>query len=185
MTEARRRRDGAMIAFLSLLPIRRRAFCNIELERHVDPLPPFRITVDADLSKTRIVWTAVPPAELTPVLDDYLRHVRPFLAGRSPQPDSALWLNDHGRRLAPNTMTGRITSATSKNLGTAVSPHFFRDAAATTLCTESPEAARAVRDVLGHKGFDTVDRHYNHAKMIDASRRYAGMLVKLEKGKPE
>lgn len=185
LSEARRRRDGAMIAVLSLLPIRRRAFCNIQLGRHVEPLPPFRITVDAELSKTGAVWTAVPPNELIPILDDYLRHVRPFLADRSQESDPALWLNDHGRRLAPNTMTGRITAATRKNLGTAVSPHLFRDAAATTLVTESPEAARAVRDILGHKGFDTVDKHYNHARMIDASRRYAGMLVKLEKGKPE
>jgi integrase/recombinase XerD len=177
LSEARSRRDGAMIAVLSLLPIRRRAFCNIELGRNVDLHPPFRITVDPDLSKTGTLWTALIPVELVPVLDDYLRYVRPFLAGRSVHHDPALWLNDHGRRLAPNTMTGRITAATKKSLGVAISPHLFRDAAATTMVTQSPQAARAVRDILGHKGFDIVDKHYNHAKMIDASRLYAGMLA--------
>ncbi len=174
--EARKRRDGAMVAVLALMPLRRRAFCGIELGRHLDPLPPYRITVDPGLSKTGAVWSAELPAVLAPVLDDYLRHVRPYLASRSSSPDSALWLNDYGRRLAPNTMTDRISAVTRRTLGVAISPHLFRDAAATTVTSESPKDARTVRDILGHKGFATMDRHYNHAKMIEASRRYAAMM---------
>lgn len=180
LREARRRRDGAMIATLSLLPIRRNAFCNLELGTNVDPYSTYRVTVDADLSKTGRVRSALPPVELISILDDYLHHVRPFLASRARLPDSTLWLNDRGQRLAPNTMTGRITTATRQALGIAVSPHLFRDAAATTLTTQSPKDARAIREILGHSGFDTVDRHYNHAKMIDASRRYAGILTSLK-----
>jgi integrase/recombinase XerD len=82
-------------------------------------------------------------------------------------------------------MTGRISEATRRQLGVAVSPHLFRDAAATTMTSQSPRDARAIRDLLGHKGFDTVDKHYNHAKMIDASRHYARMLVAKMSGGPE
>lgn len=184
LTAARRRRNGVMIAVLSLLPIRRNAFCNIELDRHVDPGPPFRITVDADLSKTGVPWSAECPDVLHPLLIDYLQNVRPYLARRSAGDDRALWLNDQGKRFAPNTMTACISDATRRQLGVAISPHLFRDAAATTMASKSPGDARAVRDLLGHKGFDVVDKHYNHAKMIDASRLYARLVTGQRKGRP-
>ena len=62
----------------------------------------------------------------------------------------------------------RIGTLTLQMTGKRVPPHFFRDAAATTLARMSPQSARLIRPVLAHAGFKTAERHYIHARTIDA-----------------
>ena len=62
-----------------------------------------------------------------------------------------------------------------------VTPHFFRDCAATTLAYDSPDSARLTRGLLGHTNFRTGEKHYNQAKGIEAGRRYADVLAGLTK----
>lgn len=176
LSAARQRRDGAMVAVLSLLPQRRLTYCNLEIGRHFCGSWPYEIHVTPDISKTGMAWSARVPTDLEPVLADYLTFVRPCLAARSRVPDCALWLNDHGVRLAPNTMTGRITEATRRVLGVGISPHLFRDAAATTLVFEDPANSQVVRPLLDHRYFSTAERHYMHTNSLDAGRRYATMM---------
>ena len=59
-------------------------------------------------------------------------------------------------------------------------PHFFRDAAATTLAQISPESARLIRPILAHSGFGTAERHYIHAGSIEAGRDYAAVIRRMK-----
>lgn len=77
----------------------------------------------------------------------------------------------------------RIGDLTLKLTGKRVSPHLFRDCAATTLARLSPESARLIRPVLSHSGFRTAERHYIHAQTIDAGRDYAAVVQRLKKGR--
>ncbi len=61
--------------------------------------------------------------------------------------------------------------------GTRVPPHFFRDAAVTTLTRISPRAAQLIPCVLGHKGPGTAEKHYIHAQTIEAGRAYVALLA--------
>lgn len=178
ITQAHDRRDGALIAFLIVLPLRRRACVNIEIGRHLLGDGPWHLTLPGALNKTGTVWSAVVPDLLDPIIEDYLTWVRPFLAARAPYgtSDSALWLSETGRRLVVNTLTGRISKATRRQLGVPISPHLFRDAAATTLAHDSPDAARITRSLLGHSTFRMAERHYNHATSLQAGRQYSDLI---------
>ncbi|MCB6180202.1 site-specific integrase [Rhodobacter sp. Har01] len=181
LAQARVRRDAALIAFLIVLPMRRRACCSIELGTHLQGTGPWHLTLPGELTKTGAVWSAAVPELLDAILADYLAQLRPWFAGRARggRADKALWLNDNGTRMAVNTMTGRITEATRRLVGVGISPHLFRDCAATTLAQDSPDASRVTRSLLGHSGFRTAERHYNHATSLDAGRRYCDVVRDL------
>ncbi len=74
----------------------------------------------------------------------------------------------------------RVGNLTLELTGKRVPPHFFRDAAATTLARVSPDAVKLIRPVLAHSGFKTAERHYIHAQTIDAGRRYAEVVRKVK-----
>jgi integrase/recombinase XerD len=60
-----------------------------------------------------------------------------------------------------------------------VNLHRFRHAAATTIAIHDPERVFIVKDLLHHKGDGSVDRHYNLAASLEASRSYARLLQEM------
>ena len=70
---------------------------------------------------------------------------------------------------------------TGREIGIKISPHLFRDIAVTTLVRESPEAAQLTRPLLGHASYGIVERHYNHAKAIEAGRDYLAVIEGLRR----
>lgn len=69
---------------------------------------------------------------------------------------------------------------TKRLTGVRIPPHFFRDAAATSLARLSPQDARLIRALLGHSSFGVAERHYIRACTIEAGRNYASVLVSLK-----
>lgn len=177
-----RRRDGAMLAVLALMPMRLRAFVELRLGRSVlVEAEHIRIALSADMTKTGVPWEAEVPEAAAAPLRRYLEEVRPALVVRGGRPDEdRLWLGDRGRPYKRGHLSQRIQSVTERLLGVRVPPQFFRDAAATTLARTSPEAARLTRGLLGHAGFRTAERHYNQARALEAGRDYADVLTQLK-----
>lgn len=177
LTRARAGRDGTMIAFLALMPIRRRALVELRtghaLLRDGDGI---RIALSRDMTKTSQPWEAAVPDILLPPLRRYLDETRPWLLARGGTRTDVVWVDDHGRPYHPVHLGQRITRLTEKHVGVRVSPHLFRDSAATTLARRSPDAARLTRALLGHSGFKTATRHYNHARMIESGRAFAVLI---------
>ena len=66
----------------------------------------------------------------------------------------------------------RMVTLTRARLGRAINPHLFRDCAATSIAIEDPEHVRITAAVLAHSGLQTSEQHYNHAKSLQAIRRY-------------
>ncbi|WP_370157385.1 tyrosine-type recombinase/integrase [Salipiger bermudensis] len=174
-------RDGAMIALLSMMPMRVRALAGLTLGTSVvvDDDRIF-IAIPPELSKTHIPWEGEVPPQVAPALRDYLNDARPFLAARGSGDDPSLWLGRKGCALKIDAFRPAITKQTKRLTGISVPPHFFRDAAATSLARISPEAASLIRPVLGHSGFQTAERHYIHAQTIEAGREYADLLQSLK-----
>ena len=57
-----------------------------------------------------------------------------------------------------------------------LNPHLFRDIVATMIATEDPEHVHMILPILSHRSLKTSEKHYNHAKSLDASRRYQDVL---------
>lgn len=177
-------RDGMMIALLALLPIRRRSFCELELDQSVHLTEDeIIISLSEEMTKTGVPWEAAVPPQIAPLLRRYIAEVRPALLARGRQAHNVLWVGKRGEIMGENYIGSRIGDVTLRLTGKRVSPHLFRDCAATTLARLSPESARLIRPVLAHSGFRTAERHYIHAQTIDAGRDYAAVVQRLKKGR--
>ncbi|SLN75014.1 site-specific tyrosine recombinase XerC [Roseivivax jejudonensis] len=174
-------RDGAMIALLALMPMRRRTLASLSLGESVF-IGERQITlaVPGALTKTGHPWEADVPSQVDPILRHYLDEARPLLVERSDSDVPALWIDRNGHAMNEDYIGPRIAVKTLEMTGKRIPPHFFRDAAATTLARISPQSALLIRPVLGHTSDRTGTRHYNHARTIEAGRDYATLLAQLK-----
>jgi site-specific recombinase XerD len=169
-------RDGLIIAFLALRPLRLRNLAGLELGRTLHDGPTgWLITIPAGETKTHrgieISW----PTDLVDALEIYLAHHRPVLARGSRA--TALWLGGAGQALADHTIRQTIIGRTQVVLGVSISPHLFRDCAATTLAIEDPAHIGVASTILGHARSSTTHKHYIQANTLAASRRHLTVLA--------
>jgi site-specific recombinase XerD len=175
--DAIRFRDGLMIAALALVPLRIGNFRDLEIGRSFRIRPAgFSIVLGQDETKAHRAFETELPELLQPHVARYLETYRPILLGKAELAHEFLWANDCGRRYSFANLGARISRLTKAMLGVAVSPHLFRDAAATTIARERPAQARAIAGILGHSSLRTAERHYIHAKCLDASRSYTALI---------
>lgn len=175
-----RRRDGLMVAFLALLPLRLTSLRTLELGRSVlRSNGRWVIAVEGERMKAGRPWEAALPPVLAEPFTRYVDEVRPWLMARGRAAHDVLWVGNNGQPYSGPRLHLRISDLTEALTGVRVSPHLFRDAAATTLARGSPAAARLIRPLLGHTSYATAERHYIHAQGIEAGRDYAAVLDRL------
>jgi integrase/recombinase XerD len=180
---ARRRRDGIMIALLSVMPMRKRAFCSLALgDSLIRPNDELIIVLGPEMTKNGQHWEAPVPEAVAPALRRYIDESRRFLMERGGQRHDWLWVGERGGPIRHRSMDWKFGEVTEKLVGVRVPPHFFRDAAATTLARMAPEQALLIRPLLGHSSFRTTERHYIQAQGIEAGRTYAAVIERLRKG---
>lgn len=176
----KRQRNGTMVAMLALMPMRRRSYANLEIGSSLI-VAENRIIValPGSLTKDGLPWEADVPAAVEPLLRRYLEEVRPWFMARGNEHHELLWVKLRGTRFDLNDFGNQIAAATKRLTEVRVPPHFFRDAATTTLSRLSPEAAKLIRPVLAHTSAGTAERHYIHAQTIDAGCAYAQLINKM------
>ena len=106
---AKRRRDGTMIALLALMPMRRRAFAELELGTLDPRLSRIASTFacPSEMTKTGVPWEATVPRLITPLLRRYIDEVRPFFLARGDAQHAYLWTDSKGRPLQPGYLATR------------------------------------------------------------------------------
>jgi integrase len=192
---ARRRavryRDGLLIGLLAYRPIRRKNLAMMRLGRHLIKVGgSWRLIFAAEETKTRVPYEAVLPAALGPRLEHYLSVHRPvLLRGESADgnPDAppvhadldAVWVSEDGIQLTYEAVAFQIVFRTRREFGRSLSPHLFRDCAATAIAVDNPKHIGDASLILGHADHRTTEKHYNHARSLEASRRHAAMLRSL------
>jgi integrase len=157
LVAAKRRRDGTMVAMLALMPMRRRAFAGLRLSHSIHfTEQEIVVALPEEMTKTGLAWEAPVPAQVAALLRRYLSETRPWFMARGGQRHDYLWVGDRGAPFFDlNYFGNRIAAITTRITGVRVSPHFFRDAAATTLARISPESARLIRPILAHSSLGT------------------------------
>ncbi|NOD49261.1 MULTISPECIES: tyrosine-type recombinase/integrase [unclassified Ruegeria] len=175
-------RDGTMIAMLALMPMRRRAFAGLRIgiSLHVTA-DTITVALPGDLTKSGQPWEADVPQSVEPLLRRYANEARPYFLERGQQQHDVLWVGRTGAPLKQDALSPRIAEQTLKLTGRRIPPHFFRDAAATTLARSSPEHAKLIRPILAHTSFGTAEHHYIHAQTIEAGRDYADLINQKKK----
>jgi integrase len=166
-----------MIALLTLMPLRSSTFRRLELGRTVHVTDDgIEIDVPGEMMKSGVAWEARVPDAIVPMLRHYLEEVRPWLLKRRRKAHDFLWVTRAGDPFTTGFICARIARAVMETIGVRVPPHFFRDAAATTVVRHSVESAGLVRPLLAHSSSETADKHYIHAGSIEAGRDYAQLI---------
>lgn len=174
-------RDGLMIAFLALCPLRLENLAAIIIGQH--------LTFEAGLA--RLVFTAEEmkgkrplefdvPAVLQARLAFYLSDIHPLLYPGL-QCSAPLWPSLHvGKpQMSEHGIYTRLTQVTEKHLGHPVTPHMFRDAAATFITELAPERAMMASAVLQHANLDVTMRHYVHGEQHLAALKYHAAIDEM------
>jgi len=191
LKRATRYSDGLIIALLAARPLRRRNITAIEIGKHlVRRAGTYWLQFEGAEIKNGRPIEAPLPDELVSRLERYLTYYRPFLARRTGRwnrgrdtdaPTKALWISRDGSAMTGIAIYFRITKLTKARFGHVVSPHLFRDAAATSIAIEDPEHVLITREILGHRTLRTSERHYNHAQSLEALRRHQAHVLQLRK----
>ena len=168
-------RDGLMIAFLALCPIRLKNLAAITIGKQLtfDAGRP-RLSFAADEMKGHRPLEFDVPIALREAFAIYIRDIHPQLYAGGVGKDAPLWpsLARKKPRMTEQGIYTRITQVTEKHLGQPVSPHLFRDAAATFITELTPEQAALAGAVLQHRNLATTVKHYIHGQQHSAARAY-------------
>ncbi|HEY0418137.1 MAG TPA: site-specific integrase [Acetobacteraceae bacterium] len=183
ITRATDFRDGLLIALLAHRPIRRLNLRSIIYGQHlVRRGEDWWLVFPASETKTSQALELPFPAELAPALERYMAQHRPVLLarGRRGRPATmALWISTHGTHMGDAAISHQIGARTKAAFGAPISPHLFRDCAATEIAISAPEHVQMIRPILGHTTITTSERHYNLAGSLEASRRYGQTITAL------
>jgi hypothetical protein len=185
-------RNGLMIALLAARPLRRRNFASIEIGRHlVKEGDQYLLCFEGEETKTGVPIEDLVPAGLNRYLERYLSHHRPVLASRTHlrngrhrqfrPAEMSLWISTNCSAMSEGAIYEQIRKLTRGKFGRALTPHLFRDSAATSIATEDPEHIYTVKSVLAHGSLQTSEKHYNHANSMISSRRYQSFLMALRR----
>jgi integrase/recombinase XerD len=182
-------RDGLMIAILAYRPVREKNFAAMRLSRHLTKVGGrWQIFFDGAETKSHVPYQAVFPSALAPKLERYLDvHRQVLMRGEragdttrappiNPELD-AVWVSEVGTPLEMGALARRISDHTRQEFGRPISPHLFRDCAATSIAVDNPKHVGDASLVLGHAGHAMTERHYNHARSLQASRKHSAALT--------
>ncbi|MEP7172438.1 MAG: tyrosine-type recombinase/integrase [Aestuariivirga sp.] len=181
---ASRFRDGLMIALLALVPLRRKNFVQLRIGTELKKLDGrWAVEIPGHMTKTHAPLDFDWPEALADSLETYLEVHRPVLTARCyrwlTRAEDHLWVAQSGSALTQMAFYDNVRKRTKAAFGSAINPHAFRDAAATTLAIHDPEHVRVAAPVLGHRSLSTTEKFYNQSKSLDAHRRYTDALSRL------
>lgn len=171
-TNAAQFRDGLMIAFLALCPIRPHSLAAVHLDRNIVFVGDrARVVFEPHETKTGRHHEFDWPPELNDALRVYLTEVRPILTTYDVE-DRAMWPGKRNRALNTGGIYTAFVKHTEARFGVAMSPQSFRHAAATFIAEMTPDRAMMARAVLQHQGFKMTEKHYIRGQQLKAARMY-------------
>ena len=170
--------DGLMIALLAARPLRLKNLAAIEIDRHLTREgDTYWLRFDADEVKNRKHIEVPLPEVLTPCIEQHCAVHRPVLLG--PSTSNRLWISQLGRPMSQSTIRYHINNRTEEAFGHPITPHLFRDCAATSVAIEDPDHVRIAMNILGHHSLETTQRYYDQSQMLAAGRTYQSALGNL------
>ena len=164
-------RDGLVISFLSLLPLRSRTLVALRIGKHlVKSGDLWALDIPAADTKTRRPLDYPISKELCTRIDLYLQRFRCRIPGADKH--AGLWASNKQRPMSAIAIYNAVRRRTKKALGFEVNLHRFRHAAASFWSIRDPVNVRGAKDLLGQASFGIFERHY-----IMAQSRIAGRVL--------
>ena len=170
-------RNGLIVALISVWPKRRRSIAALTVTRHLEfDTAGVSILLFPEDTKSKRDESFRVPEKLRPYLFHYLKEVRPRLLGR--RLHDGLWASYKGCPLTAGQIYSIACALVFAKFGKAMGLHDFRRAAATFIATDAPAKIGLIPGVLHHDSPDVSEQHYNLARSVEASRRFAAHLAR-------
>jgi integrase/recombinase XerD len=168
-------RDGLIVVFLARRPLRLRNLAMMQFGRHLELVNGiWRIRFrDHEVKNKKPIDLHFPEDLVEPLLR-YQRDYWPELAGTDYQ-GKAVWLSTLEKQMSPVSIRQQLCAATQKAFGLPISPHLFRDCAATSLAVHAPEMVQIAHLILGNT-YAVMEKHYNLARVVDAGHHIYAAL---------
>jgi integrase len=167
-------RDGLFVLVGAYAPERRRALTTISIDQI--NLRDGLIEFEPDQIKTKRRSTRPLPAHVVDHIVEWMVLWRPLL---NPS-HRMLWIAESSTAPCAETLYAAMTKATRRILGFSVSPHDFRDAAATLVVENAPQRSRLATIVLDHRSEQMTRNYTEQANQIVASRALAATLTRTK-----
>jgi integrase/recombinase XerD len=177
--------DGLAIAMLISMPLRISNLGGLQLDRSIQRVGDcYWISIEGQDTKNGRPIEFALPRDLTEPIECYLARHRPYLLAQGSSDGlPALWVSSWGSPLSSKLLAKRISQRTAEAFGKRMSPHLFRDAAATAIATDDPEHVGMILPILGHASLQVSEKHYNQAKTLQSARKYLNVLEVLRASK--
>jgi integrase len=175
--KAHKFRNGLMVAFLALHPIRLKNFATLEIGRNL-------VNIDGSW------WIVLPAVEtkenrpderriddlIAPALETYLNKYRPLLEGKNTK-SNGLWLSSNdGRPMTYHAVANAVTRSAREAAGVAVSPHLFRTSAASSAALHAKQTPHLGSALLHHRDQRVTEEHYNRASSLSAANDFSRLI---------
>jgi integrase len=171
-------RDGLIIAFLALIPLRARTLGALRIGNHLTKVGHhWNLDIPAVDTKNRRPLDYLIQELLSEHIDLYLARYRGHIPGADKH--DGLWACKAGCPMSPHAIYMRVRKRTKKAFGFAVNMHRFRHAAASFWSSHDPVNVRGVKDLLGHASFRTTEKHYIMAQSRLAGRALARAIANV------
>ncbi len=171
-----------MVALLGFHPIRRKNFAALEIGRNFVKIRGgwWIILSVAETKENRADEWRVNEL-LRPFIDRYVDKYRPILV-RPVSPPSALWLSSrHKARLTEKYLAHVVGATTLATVGTKVTPHLFRTAAASGAAIYGGDNPHLGSAVLHHSDPRVTEKRYNQATSLSAAESFRKVVRQYEK----
>lgn len=173
-------RDGLMIAFLALIPLRSRTFAGLRIGRHLTKVGDvWELEIPAADTKTRRPLDYGISNELSARIDLYIERFRGRIPGAAKH--ASLWSSRQSSPMCSDAIYGAVHRRTKEAFGFGVSLHRFRHAAASFWSSHDPVNVRGSKDLLGHASFTMTEKHYVMAQSRLAGRTLARAIGNMGK----
>jgi len=175
-------RDGLIIAFLALIPLRSRTLVamriGIQLVKTGDL---WGLDIPAADTKNKRPLDYPIATELSARIDLYLERFRSRIPGAKRH--TGVWASNQGRPMCAMAIYEAVGRRTKKVFGFSVNLHRFRHAAASFWSIRDPANVLGSKDLLGHSSFGgTTEKHYIMMQSRLAGRVLARAVDAVRKG---
>ena len=182
-------RDGLIIAFLASRPLRLKNMLELEIGIHlIESSTGYEVTLPPETTKTKCTLEFPLPTLLVPAIRRYLGHYRDILAagpnGLLAEPSGSarfMCLARSGAQFPIASFEDMISRHTMQRFRQRLTPHDFRHCVATSIAQFDPEQIDIIRIILGHTTMATADKHYIHAKGIEAAHLVQAAVMNKRK----
>ena len=182
LQRARLARDGLLIAFLAVCPIRLKNLAALTIGNTIvhEGYQWWLLLPDEDTKSRRLDHRVIPDV-LAKWIDLYMDTYKPVF----PASETAMWPSQYGGPMSYAGVQRLVSDTTKRVLGKAVGPHMFRHCVPYTIANIDGSRIDLASSVLQHSDPRITQKHYNLAHSVESSRAFGNIVSDLLKAEPD